>query len=110
MLGAYLGGTLSGAFGGDYLSVFVETPIVLVGLIFIAVVALVNFRGISESVRLNVLFTTIELIGLLLVVLIGLAAIGDGRPASTPDARSTSRRARPSWPRSWVARGWRSSP
>ena len=70
--------TLSRAFGGDYLSVFVDAPIVVVGLIFITVVALVNFRGISESVRLNVVFTTIDLIGLLLVVRIGLAAIADG--------------------------------
>ncbi len=70
--------TLSRAFGGDYLSVFLEVPTVLVGLVFIALVALVNFRGIAESVRLNVLFTSIELVGLLLVVLIGLAAIGAG--------------------------------
>jgi basic amino acid/polyamine antiporter, APA family len=70
--------TLSRAFGGDYLGVFIDAPAALAGLIFIAVVALVNFRGISESVRLNVVLTSIELIGLLLVVLAGLAAILDG--------------------------------
>jgi amino acid transporter len=70
--------TLSRAFGGNYLRSFVEAPTALVGLIFIAVVALVNFRGISESVRLNVVLTSIELIGLLLVLLAGLAAILDG--------------------------------
>ena len=70
--------TLARAFGGDYLSVFVELPTVLVALVFITVVALVNFRGISESVRLNVVLTSIEVAGLLLVVLIGVAAIADG--------------------------------
>ena len=70
--------TLSRAFGGDYLSEFVDLPTVLVGLAFILLVALVNFRGIAESVKLNVALTTIELIGLGLVVLIGLAAIGEG--------------------------------
>jgi basic amino acid/polyamine antiporter, APA family len=51
---------------------------VLVGLVFLAVVALVNFRGIGESVRVNVVLTVIELLGLLLVVVIGVAAIADG--------------------------------
>ncbi len=72
---------LSRAFGGDYLSVFVEVPTVLVALLFITAVALVNFRGISESVHLNVVLTSIELTGLLLVVVIGLAAIADGGPS-----------------------------
>ncbi len=76
--------TLSRAFGGDYLGAFVEVPATLVGLVFITLVALVNFRGISESVRLNVVLTSIELVGLLLVVLAGLAAIIDGGSAVDP--------------------------
>jgi amino acid transporter len=70
--------TLSRAFGGDYLSEFVDVPTVLVALVFIVAVALVNFRGIGESVRLNVVLTSIELTGLLLVVVVALAAIGEG--------------------------------
>jgi amino acid transporter len=70
--------TLATAFGGDYLSEFVELPTVLVGLVFVAVISLVNFRGIKESVGLNLGLTTIELFGLLLVVAIGLAFLLDG--------------------------------
>ena len=70
--------TLARAFGGDYLSAFVDLPTVLVALLFIVAVALINFRGIAESVRLNVVLTSIELTGLLLVVVVGLAAIGEG--------------------------------
>jgi amino acid transporter len=70
--------TLARAVGGDYLTDFVEAPTVLVGLAFIVLVALVNFRGISESVKLNVVLTTIELSGLLLVVVVGVAAITEG--------------------------------
>ena len=73
-------GTLARAFGGDYLSQFVELPTVLVALGFLALVALVNFRGISESVRLNVALTAIELAGLLLVVAVGVAAIAEAGP------------------------------
>jgi len=70
--------TLARAFGGDYLSEFVTLPTVLVGLVFLAVVAAINLRGIGESVRINVGLTVIELTGLLLVVVIGAAAILDG--------------------------------
>ncbi len=70
--------TLATAFGGDYLSEFVDLPTVLVGLVFVAVISLINFRGIKESVSLNLGLTTIELGGLLLVVAIGAAFLFDG--------------------------------
>ena len=69
---------LARAFGGDYLSAFVELPTLLVALVFIVLVALINYRGIVESVRLNVAFTSIEAIGLLLIVVIGVAALVAG--------------------------------
>ena len=69
---------LSLAFGGDYLSQFVEVPQVLAALLLILVLALINFRGISESVRLNAAFTSIEIFGLLLIVLIGIVALATG--------------------------------
>ena len=70
--------TLARAFGGDYLAEFVELPVQVAALLFIAVVALVNLLGILLSVRLNVVFTLVELVGLLLVVAIGAVALGDG--------------------------------
>ncbi len=70
--------TLARAFGGDYLAEFVSAPTVLVAFAFIAVVALVNFRGIGESVKLNIGFTLIEVAGLLLILAIGIAALADG--------------------------------
>jgi APA family basic amino acid/polyamine antiporter len=66
------------AFGGDYLKAFVELPTVLVALAFILAVAFINFRGISESIRVNVVLTLIEAGGLFLVVLIGVAALSGG--------------------------------
>jgi basic amino acid/polyamine antiporter, APA family len=70
--------TLATAFGGDYLSEFVTLPRLLVGALFIGVLALVNFRGIKESVTLNLGLTSVELTGLLLVTVIGLAFLLDG--------------------------------
>jgi amino acid transporter len=52
--------------------------ITLLGLGFMAVVALVNFRGVGESVKANVVLTCVELSGLLIIIFIGLWAIGAG--------------------------------
>jgi amino acid transporter len=70
--------TLSRAFGGDYLQAFVSVSTVVAALVFIALVAVVNFRGISESVKVNVTLTVIELGGLVLISIIALGALLDG--------------------------------
>ncbi|MGJ4845144.1 APC family permease [Leifsonia sp. Le1] len=50
----------------------------MVALAFIVLIMLVNLRGVTESVWLNVVLTLVELSGLLLVIMIGLWAIGGG--------------------------------
>jgi len=70
--------TLATAFGGDYLSEFVDLPTVIVGLVVIAVLSLINFRGIKESVTFNLGCTAIELCGLALVAVIAIAFLLDG--------------------------------
>src|SRR5689334_2444271 len=69
---------LATAFGGDYLSEFIDLPKILVGLVVIIGVSLINFRGIKESAGFNVVCTLIELGGLVLVVVIGAAFLFDG--------------------------------
>src|SRR4051812_29600630 len=70
--------TLARAFAGTYLSAFVSLPTVAAALCFLAILAAVNLRGIGESIKLNFAFTLIEVTGLLLVVVIGLASLADG--------------------------------
>jgi amino acid transporter len=53
--------------------------IVVLGLLFMAIVAAVNFRGVGESVKANVVLTSVELSGLLIIIAIGLWAIGSGQ-------------------------------
>jgi APA family basic amino acid/polyamine antiporter len=53
--------------------------ITFIGLAFMALVAIVNFRGVGESVKANVVLTLVELTGLLIVIFIGLWAIGAGQ-------------------------------
>ncbi|CDZ27417.1 APC family permease [Neorhizobium galegae] len=52
-------------------------PLIAVG--FIALVAAINFRGVGESVKMNVLLTVVELTGLLIIIGIGLWAIAGGQ-------------------------------
>ncbi|HEU5484539.1 MAG TPA: APC family permease [Microlunatus sp.] len=51
----------------------------VLAICFIALVALVNLRGVAESVYANVVLTCVELSGLLLVILVGMFAIGQGK-------------------------------
>jgi amino acid transporter len=53
--------------------------ITVIGLLFMALVAAVNFRGVGESVKANVVLTLVELTGLLIIIFIGLWAIGAGQ-------------------------------
>ncbi len=70
--------TLARAFGGDYLAEFVSLPTALVAAGVLLALAAINARGIAESVRVNVGLTLVEITGLVLVVVIGAAALLDG--------------------------------
>jgi amino acid transporter len=54
------------------------TGIMLLALGFMALVAAVNFRGVGESVKANVVLTLVELSGLLLIIFIGMYAVTQG--------------------------------
>ena len=55
-----------------------KVGIVIVALLFMAMLAAVNFRGVGESVKLNVALTIIEITGLMLVIMVGLWAFTGG--------------------------------
>ena len=54
------------------------TGLMLIALGFMALVAAINFRGVSESVKANVVLTMVELSGLLLIIFIGMYAVTQG--------------------------------
>jgi APA family basic amino acid/polyamine antiporter len=66
------------AFSGDYLATFIDVPAVPAAIVFLALVACLNARGISESVKSNVVMTVIELSGLILVVVCVAVMVGGG--------------------------------
>jgi basic amino acid/polyamine antiporter, APA family len=70
----------SNAFASNFVIGFgiEDVPVLPIALAFMILIALVNLRGVAESVGLNVVLTLIELSGLLLVILIGSFAIFGG--------------------------------
>jgi len=76
-------GALALGFAGDYLAAFVSWPTAIVVVVFLALLAVLNMRGISESLGVNRVATIIEVGGLVLVVLLGVvvALRGTGDPS-----------------------------
>jgi APA family basic amino acid/polyamine antiporter len=73
----------SKAFAGNFaeafdLSLGEGLGLTAVAVGFMTLIALVNFRGVGESVKINVLLTCVELTGLLIVICIGAWALGGG--------------------------------
>lgn len=72
------------AFSGDYFQEFTDAvPPTLIAIIFILALASLALRGVSESVKTNVVLTLVELTGLVVILGIGLYAVltGDGEPS-----------------------------
>jgi amino acid transporter len=73
------------AFSGDYLAELTgdALPPTLIAICFILALASLNLRGVSESVKTNVILTLVELTGLLIILAIGAYAVltGDGEPS-----------------------------
>jgi APA family basic amino acid/polyamine antiporter len=70
--------TAAKAFGDTYLRQFIELPTWAVAGAFIVGLALINFRGVGESVKANVVLTIIELSGLLIIIGVGIIAVAGG--------------------------------
>jgi APA family basic amino acid/polyamine antiporter len=74
--------TASRAFASNFADGFewdVSTNVItLFALAFMLLVAAINFRGVAESVKTNVVLTMVELSGLLLVIMVGLWVVLQG--------------------------------
>lgn len=66
------------AFAGDYFRTFIDLPTIPVAIVFLAVVAALNARGIRESLGANLVMTAIELSGLVIVIAVVAVFVGGG--------------------------------
>jgi APA family basic amino acid/polyamine antiporter len=60
----------------SYFKAIFATPIIFTALVLIILLSVLNFFGIENSSRVNIIFTVIEIGGLLLVVLLGIGRMG----------------------------------
>jgi basic amino acid/polyamine antiporter, APA family len=67
------------AFAKTYLQQFITLPTSAVAIAFVMLLALINFRGVGESLKANVVLTCIELSGLLIIISIGIYAVASGQ-------------------------------
>jgi len=74
---------LSLAFAGEYLSSLLapvmDVPQIPAAIVFLLLVAALNARGITESMRGNVIMTVVELSGLVIVIVVVAVMLGGGR-------------------------------
>ncbi len=62
--------TVAIGFAG-YLKSFVNAPISVISILLIGLLSLMNYAGIKESSKVNILFMIIEIFGLLFIVILG---------------------------------------
>lgn len=67
--------TVALGFAG-YFTAILGFPIILTAIMLIGLLSFLNFYGIKESSRVNILFTSIEILGLILITLMGLTSFG----------------------------------
>jgi amino acid transporter len=63
----------------------------LIAVAVILLVAAVNYRGVGESIKLNIAITAVELSGLLFIILVGARVLvqGDGNPGQSFEFEGT---------------------
>jgi amino acid transporter len=71
-------GSLAVGFASYFDTLWSGPPALLVSLVFVALLVVVNFIGITESVWMNMLMTFVEVAGLLIVLVIGIVHIFQG--------------------------------
>jgi APA family basic amino acid/polyamine antiporter len=84
------------AFGATYLPASFDITvsswvIAAVAVLFIVALAVINFIGVSESVKANVVLTCIELSGLLIIIGVGIYAVlaGKGEPSRLTEIQTS---------------------
>ncbi|RLM54114.1 amino acid permease [Halobellus sp. Atlit-31R] len=84
LMGVISSAAVALAFAG-YLSSFVDVPVVPVALLLVVATAAVNYWGIELSTKINVVFTAIEVLGLLIVIWIARGSWGSAQVFQTPN-------------------------
>ena len=72
-------GSLATGFSAYFATLWAGPPALLVSLVFLFLLCIVNFIGITESVVMNMVMTFVEVTGLIIVMFIGVWFIAEGK-------------------------------
>ncbi len=72
-------GSLAAGFAKYFGELWELPPTLLVMIVFIVLLALINYIGITESVVVNMLMTIVEVTGLVIVLIAGAMYVGQGK-------------------------------
>ena len=72
-------GSLATGFSAYFAELWTLPPGLLVSLVFIFALAIVNYIGITESVVVNMVMTFVEVAGLIIVMIIGIVYVAQGK-------------------------------
>lgn len=76
--------TASRVFAGYFQSVAVNLPIEVIVIGFIGALTIINFWGIRESIALNLVCTLVEVLGLIVIIVVGMRYWGSVNYFETP--------------------------
>ncbi len=76
LAGSIIGGATVAMGFSQYFSAIFDTSIIAVALIMLAIILIILIIGVQETAKLTILFTAIEISGLLIVIFIGIPYIG----------------------------------
>ncbi|MGA8845401.1 MAG: APC family permease [Nocardioides sp.] len=71
-------GSLASGFAAYFATLWAAPPALLVTLLFVLGLSIVNFIGITESVIINMVMAFVEIVGLIIVLIIGIWFIAQG--------------------------------
>ncbi len=76
LAGSVFGGATVAMGFAQYFSAIFHTDILIISLIILGIIGIILIAGIQQTAKITILFTTIEIAGLVLVIFIGLPYIG----------------------------------
>jgi APA family basic amino acid/polyamine antiporter len=76
LAGSVIGGATVAMGFAQYFSAIFHTPIILVAIILLAIIGIILIIGVQETAKITIVFTAIEITGLVIVIFIGLPALG----------------------------------
>jgi len=76
LAGSVIGGATVAMGFSQYFSAIFHTPIILVAIILLTIIGIILIIGVQETAKITIVFTAIEITGLVIVIFIGLPYLG----------------------------------